>query len=138
MTATAPAVPTARAVRKAMRRARGRSGAAKPIGETLQDVYITLFAIAMLVVLAGPSTSRVLSDVEVRAASPTLAAAMVAATLLAAAGATLGALLLLGPVVRDPADATWLLSSPVRRRIHPSRLQRMTPLRRTRSRSSSW
>jgi hypothetical protein len=99
-----------------MRRARDRSGAAKPLGETLQDVYITIFAIVMLVVLAGPSTSRVLSDVEARAASPTLAAAMVAATLLAAAGATLGALLLLGPVVRDPADATWLLSSPVRRR----------------------
>jgi hypothetical protein len=113
---TAPAVPSARALRKAMRRARGRSGAAKPLGETLQDVYITLFAIAMLVVLAGPSTSRVLSDVEARAASPALAAAMVTATLLAAAGATLGALLLLGPVVRDPADATWLLSSPVRRR----------------------
>jgi hypothetical protein len=99
-----------------MRRARGRSGAAKPVGETLQDVYITIFAIAMLIVMAGPSASRVLTDVEARAASPTLAAAMVTATLLAAAGATLGALLLLGPVVRDPADATWLLSSPVRRR----------------------
>jgi hypothetical protein len=99
-----------------MRRARGRSGAAKPLGETLQDVYITLFGVAMLVAIAGPSTTRVLRDVEGRAASPTLAAAMVTATLLAAAGAALGALLLLGPVVRDPADATWLLSSPVRRR----------------------
>jgi hypothetical protein len=103
-------------MRRAVRRARRRSGAAKPLGETLQDVYITLFAVAMLAAIVGPSTARVLRDVEERAASPTLAATMVAATLLAAAGAVLGALLLVGPVVRDPADVTWLLSSPVRRR----------------------
>jgi hypothetical protein len=109
-------VPSARRLRQALRRARKRSGAAKPLGETLQDVYVTLFALVMLVVLAGPSAARVLRDVEGRAAGTTLAAALVAATLLAAAGAALGALLLVGPVVRDPADATWLLASPVRRR----------------------
>jgi hypothetical protein len=103
-------------MRKALRRARHRSGAAKPLGETLENVYIALFGVAMLIALGGPATGRVLRDVDARAASPTLAAAMVAATLLAAAGATLGALLLVGPLVRDPADATWLLSSPVRRR----------------------
>jgi hypothetical protein len=115
-TAAPPAVPTARTVRQALRRARRRSGAAKPLGETLEDVYVALFGVAMLIAIGGPATSRVLRDVEARAASPSLTAAMVAATLLAAAGAALGALLLVGPLVRDPADATWLLSSPVRRR----------------------
>jgi hypothetical protein len=115
-TAAPTAVPSARTMRKALRRARHRSGAAKPLGETLENVYIALFGVAMLIALGGPATGRVLRDVDARAASPTLAAAMVAATLLAAAGATLGALLLVGPLVRDPADGTWLLSSPVRRR----------------------
>jgi hypothetical protein len=114
--AATPTAPSARALRQALRRARRRSGAAKPLGETLQDVYVTLFALAMLVAIAGPSGARVLRDVEGRAAGTTLAAALVGATLLAAAGAALGALLLVGPVVRDPADATWLLASPVRRR----------------------
>ncbi|HET8614580.1 MAG TPA: DUF6297 family protein [Actinomycetales bacterium] len=109
-------VPSARRLRQALRRARRRSGAAKPLGETLQDVYVTLFALAMLVAVAGPSAARVLRDVEGRAATTALAASLVTATLLAAAGAALGALLLVGPVVRDPADATWLLASPVRRR----------------------
>lgn len=115
-TTTVSAAPSARSLRQALRRARRRSGAAKPLGETLQDVYVTVFGLAMLVVIAGPSASRVLRDVEGRAAGTPLAAALVGATLLAAAGAALGALLLVGPVVRDPADATWLLASPVRRR----------------------
>lgn len=108
--------PSARAMRRALRRARRRSGAAKPLGETLQDLYVTLFAVVMVVVVAGPTAERVLRDVEHRSASTALASSLVAAALLAAAGAVLSALLLVGPVVRDPADVTWLLSSPVRRR----------------------
>lgn len=108
--------PSARALHRAVRQARRRSGAARPLGETLQNLYITLFAVVMVVVVAGPTAARALRDVETRTASTALAGTLVAATLLAAVGAVLGALLLVGPVVRDPADITWLLSSPVRRR----------------------
>lgn len=85
------------------------------MSETLQDLYITVFALAMMAVLVAPTAARVLADVSRRSTTPTLAVTLAAAGLLAAAAAALRALATVGPVVRDPADVTWLLSSPVRR-----------------------
>ncbi len=109
------AVPTPRLLRRQARSARRRSGAARPLSDTLQDLYVALFAIAMMAVLVAPTAARVLADVSRRSTSPTLAVTLAAAGLLAAAAAALRALVTVGPVVRDPADVTWLLSSPVRR-----------------------
>jgi hypothetical protein len=111
----APAGPSARQLRRHARAARRRSGTARPLGETLQDLYIALFSVLMLLVLVAPTAARVLDDAGRRSTDPALASALAVAALLAASAAALRSMLLVGPVVRDPADVTWLLSSPVAR-----------------------
>ena len=115
MTSTATSVPSARALRGQLRRARRRSGAAKPVGQTMQDLYIVAFAVVMVAVTVAPTASRVLSDVGRRTTSPGLATTLAVGALVAAAAAALRALATVGPVVRDPADVTWLLASPAAR-----------------------
>ena len=121
MTAATPPRPPpgpalrAPSLRRSLRRARRRSGAATPIGDTLQDLYVAAFAVAMVAVVIAPTVSRVLRDAGRRTTSPGLALTLALAALLAATAATLRALATVGPVVRDPADVTWLLASPVSR-----------------------
>ena len=115
MTSTATDEPSARALRGQLRRARRRSGAAKPVGETLQDLYVAAFAVLMAAVTVAPTASHVLGDAGRRTASPGLATTLAVAALVAATAAALRALATVGPVVRDPADVTWLLASPARR-----------------------
>ncbi len=115
---SAPAVatvPAPRTLRRQARTARRRSGAARPLSQTLQDLYVAVFALAMVAVLIAPTVARVLADVSRRSTSPTLAVTLAGCGLLAAAAAALRALATVGPVVRDPADVTWMLASPVRR-----------------------
>lgn len=114
-TVSAATVPTAGQLRRYARTARRRSGTARPLGETLQDLYIALFSVVMVLVLIAPTATRVLDDAGRRSTDPGLASALAAAALLAASSAALRSLLLVGPVVRDPADVTWILSSPVAR-----------------------
>lgn len=108
-------VPRARELRRSLRRARRRSGAARPIGDTLQDLYVAGFAVLMVSVVVAPTAARVLGDAGRRTTSPGLALTLAVAALLAAAAAALRALTTVGPVVRDPADVTWLLASPASR-----------------------
>ena len=115
MTSLATSVPSARALRGQLRKARRRSGAAKPIGETLQDLYVAAFAVVMMVVTVAPTASQVLVDAGARTTSPGLAMTLAVAALVAATAAALRALATVGPVVRDPADVTWLLASPAPR-----------------------
>lgn len=107
--------PTARELRRHLRRARRRSGSARPLGDTLQNLYVTGFALVMVAVVVAPTAARVLGDAGRRTTSPGLALILAVAAFTAAVAASLRALTTLGPVVRDPADATWLLASPVSR-----------------------
>ena len=106
---------TASALRRSLRRARRRSGAAKPIGDTLQDLYVAAFAVLMVAVVIAPTASRVLADAGRRTATPGLALTLAVAAAVAGTAAALRALTTVGPVVRDPADVTWLLASPTSR-----------------------
>ena len=111
---------SAGALRRALRRMRRASPVARPLGETLQDLYVVAFGIVLVAAMVAPLAGDTLRDISARSGSghapPGLAAALGIALVLALAGAALRALVLLGPVVRDPADATWLLAAPVDRR----------------------
>ncbi len=111
---------SARSLRRALRRMRRASPVARPLGETLQDLYVVAFAIALVAAMVAPLAGDTLRDISARSGSghapPGLAAMLGLTLVLALAGSGLRALVLLGPVVRDPADATWLLAAPVDRR----------------------
>ncbi|GMA88563.1 hypothetical protein GCM10025868_38130 [Angustibacter aerolatus] len=118
-TAAAATAPTARRLRGWVRAARRTSGTARPIGETLGNLYVAVLGVVIGAALVEPVAAGALGDVGTRstgAAHPALAVALAVAGLLAAAASGARALALLGPVVRDPADVTWLLASPVDRR----------------------
>ena len=115
MSISGATAPTAAALRRSLRRARRRSGAAKPIGETLQDLYVAAFAVLMVAVVVAPTASRVLADAGRRTATPGLALTLALTAAVAGTVAALRALTTVGPVVRDPADVTWLLASPTSR-----------------------
>lgn len=113
-------VPGPRELRRVVRGMRRTSVANRPLLETLQNLYVAFFTALLAVVLVEPTAARALSDIGQRSGGPAqtagLAPALATALLLAALGAGVRALAVLGPLVRDPAEATWLLASPVDRR----------------------
>jgi hypothetical protein len=117
-TALSVEVP-ARAVRKHLRKARRASVAARPVTEVLQDLYIGLFGLVLVSAMVAPLARKALKDVVAHGGAGHVPHALVPdlglALALVAAGTGLRALQLIGPVVCDPARATWLLASPVSR-----------------------
>ncbi|WP_426561842.1 DUF6297 family protein [Angustibacter sp. McL0619] len=109
----------ARAVRKHLRKTRRASSAARPVTEVLQDLYIGLFGLVLVSVMVAPLARSALKDVVAHGGAGHVPHALVPdlglALALVAAGTGLRALQLIGPVICDPARATWLLASPVSR-----------------------
>lgn len=81
---------------------------------TWTDRYTTLFGVALAFVLAAPAAGRAVGAVP-GAADPARAGAGLALIALLVAGA-LAAARAFGPVAVSPADAAWLLLSPLPRR----------------------
>ncbi|GAA4346065.1 DUF6297 family protein [Angustibacter luteus] len=116
--ALSPEVP-ARTVRQQLRKARRASVAARPVTEVLQDLYVTAFGIVLISVMVGPLARDALQDVVDHGGAGQAPHALVPALGIALGlvfvGTGVRALNLVGPVVCDPARATWLLASPVSR-----------------------
>lgn len=112
--------PAARELLRLQRRMRRRSPAARPASEVLSDLYIAGLAVLMAVTMFGRPFGEVLHDAASRStdgrAPVDLPLALAIVWALALLGGALRLLTLVGPLVRDPAEATWLLGSPVDRR----------------------
>ncbi|MFC6150534.1 DUF6297 family protein [Mumia xiangluensis] len=114
--AAAAAVPSVRAFRRQLTRAR-RAHANKTWLQVAEDAYVALFTLAMLGVVVGAAIAQVHHELL---GCPTAGCAAVREELpvvvaLGTVGAVLHALASIGPVVSGSATGQWVLATPVAR-----------------------
>lgn len=111
-------LPSARRLRRDIRRAR-RDHSDRSIWQSIEQVYVGLFALGIFGAMAGGVLSQVWSEVSqcsgegCALARQTLPPALALAVL----GLAVRTLLSIGPIVASRATATWLLDSPLDRRV---------------------